>query len=72
MGGILERRRRQQEAIDNGEPLRTRSGREKRGEERGLRPNSARHIGERTGKAIINPSPIVLRKNGQRDIFTMD
>ena len=32
MGGLTERRARQQEAIDNGEPLRTKKGREKKGE----------------------------------------
>ena len=67
MGGIQDRRARQQEAIDNGEPLRTKKGRKKKGEQKGFRPNSAQHIGERTGKAIINPSPTLAR--GSRRIF---
>lgn len=61
MGGIRDRRARQQEAIDNGEPLRTKKGRKKKGEEKGFRPNSLRHIGERSGKAIINPAPVIGR-----------
>ena len=56
MGGIRDRRKRQQEAIDSGEPLRTKKGRKKKGEKKGFRPNSLRHIGEKTGKAIINPA----------------
>jgi len=61
MGGIRDRRARQQEAIDNGEPLRTKKGRKKKGEEKGFRPNSLRHIGEKSGKAIINPAPTIGR-----------
>jgi|TARA_R110002012_G_scaffold98492_2_gene236125 hypothetical protein len=67
MGGIRDRRKRQQEAIDSGEPLRTKKGRKKKGEKKGFRPNSLRHIGEKTGKAIINPAPTLAR--GARRMF---
>ena len=46
MGGIKDRRQRQQDAIDAGEPLRTKKGRKKKGNEKGFRPNSARQIGK--------------------------
>ena len=49
MGGVRERRQRQQDAIDRGEPLRTKKGKIKKGNEKGFRPNSGRHIGERVG-----------------------
>ena len=61
MGGIKDRRQRQQDAIDAGEPLRTKKGRKKKGNEKGFRPNSARHIGEKVGKALLDPSNSIRR-----------
>ena len=61
MGGVKERRQRQQDAIDRGEPLRTKKGKIKKGNEKGFRPNSARHIGERVGKALLDPSNTIRR-----------
>ena len=61
MGGIKDRRQRQQDAIDAGEPLRTKKGRKKKGNEKGFRPNSARHIGEKVGKALLDPSNSISR-----------
>ena len=78
MGGIRDRRARQQEAIDNGEPLRTKKGRKKQGEKKGFRPNSMRHIGERVGKAVVNPAPTFGRASvrmfgaGERDRKTTE
>ena len=65
MGGVRERRQRQQGAIDRGEPLRTKKGKIKKGNEKGFRPNSGRHIGERVGKALLDPSN-TIRRGAQR------
>ena len=66
MGGQRDRRQRQQEAIDRGEPLRTKSGRKKKGEgKRGISGGGLQRIGEKTGKAMLDPSN-AIRKGAYR------
>tara|TARA_R110000787_G_scaffold93674_3_gene195985 strand:+ start:207 stop:560 length:354 start_codon:yes stop_codon:yes gene_type:complete len=66
MGGQRDRRRRQQEAIDRGEPLRTKSGRKKQGEgKRGISAGGGRRIAEKSGKAMLDPSN-TFRKGAYR------
>jgi len=68
MGGIRDRRARQQEAIDNGEPLRTKKGRKKKGQsKRGVERLKHKKVGEDIGKAVINPAPTLAR--GARRMF---
>ena len=78
MGGIKDRRRRQQEAIDRGEPLRTRSGRKKKGDrKRGLDEINYMKVGQKTGKAMLDPSNTIRRGvnrsgiAGERDSATV-
>lgn len=79
MGGIRDRRARQQEAIDNGEPLRTKKGRKKKGQEkRGIERLKHKKVGEDIGKSIINPAPTFGRASvrmfgaGERDRKTTE
>jgi hypothetical protein len=79
MGGIRDRRARQQEAIDNGEPLRTKKGRKKKGQEkRGIERLKHKTVGERIGKGVLNPAPTFGRASvrifgaGERDRKTTE